>query len=378
MIPKISIIILNYNGWRDTIECLESVLRSNYENYQVIVTDNNSPNKSMDHILAWAEGGLKVSVNEDNPLRSLSDPPVAKPVSYIYYGKEQAEKGGEPAREKQLEDSLAAGGNLPVRYPLILIQTGSNLGFAGGNNVGIRYALSRDFDYVFLLNNDAVVTQNALNEIVADALKNPQAGMVAPRVFKYRNPDVIDRLGLVIAKSGFACDRQQDDDGPLLCPSGCAALYSRAMLSAIVCEGQYFDEDFFMFCEDSDLGLRAQLKGFNAVLSENAVVFHKGGGSPGTYFLHRNTIWAIIKNFPLKLLLKNSLWILMVQIGGLIKALNSTRRDAVLKGKADGIRGIRKMWAKRYKCNGYNLPIDKRPFIRHSQANTKNESGEKL
>src|SRR3972149_4247713 len=102
---KVSVIILNYNGWRDTIECLESVLRSNYPNYQVIVIDNDSPNKSMDYIKTWAESGLDVGINEDNQLRSLSNPPLAKPLPYVYYTREEAERGGDSVREKQLEDS---------------------------------------------------------------------------------------------------------------------------------------------------------------------------------------------------------------------------------------------------------------------------------
>ncbi len=68
--PKVYVIILNYNGWADTIECLESVLRNDYLNYQVIVLDNNSPNNSIEYIKAWAEGN--VWLKSDHPLRNLS------------------------------------------------------------------------------------------------------------------------------------------------------------------------------------------------------------------------------------------------------------------------------------------------------------------
>lgn len=370
MSPKVAVIILNYKDWRDTVECLESVLRSNYENYQAIVINNDSLGKSMDYIKAWAEGRLSVSLAMDNPLPSY--PPVAKPLHYVYYTREQAEKGGDADKERQCECFLANNSTVAMRYPLILIQTGSNLGFAGGNNVGIRYAISQDFDYVFILNDDTVVGQEAISEMVSDALKNLQAGMVAPKIFNYYKPDVVDRLGLFITKSGWAYDRKCHDDGPLLCPSGCAALYSRAVFCATVWNGEYFDEDFFMYCEDSDLGLRAQLKGFRAVLSEKATVFHKGPKSQegpertklNAYYLQRNTIWVLAKNFPGKLLAKNFLWILIIHVGGLVASLRRRRRNAVLKGTADGIRGIRRMWQKRSKCNKYNLPIDERPLMR--------------
>jgi len=69
---KVYLIILNYNGWQDTIECLESVLRNDYTNYQVIVIDNNSPNNSMEYLRAWTEGNIDVWVSPKNPLRNFS------------------------------------------------------------------------------------------------------------------------------------------------------------------------------------------------------------------------------------------------------------------------------------------------------------------
>ena len=89
------IIILNWNGWKDTIECLESVLRNDYPSYQVIVVDNNSPNNSMEHIKAWAEAKQEVLTPElTHPLYHLSHPPVKKPIPYVYYTREQDERSG--------------------------------------------------------------------------------------------------------------------------------------------------------------------------------------------------------------------------------------------------------------------------------------------
>jgi len=85
--------LLNYNNWQDTVECLESVLRNDYPNYQVIVIDNNSPNNSMEYLKAWADGRLDVWVSPKNPLRNLSFPPLKKPIPYVYYTREEAEKG---------------------------------------------------------------------------------------------------------------------------------------------------------------------------------------------------------------------------------------------------------------------------------------------
>ena len=100
-VPKVYIILLNYNGWQDTIECLESVIKNDYPNYQVIVVDNNSPNNSMEHLKSWSEGKLDVWVNPHNPLGSLSFPPVQKPIPYVYYTREDAEKGGNLTLEEK-------------------------------------------------------------------------------------------------------------------------------------------------------------------------------------------------------------------------------------------------------------------------------------
>src|SRR3972149_2191038 len=91
--PKAYIIILNYNGWADTIECLESVFRNDYPDYRVIVCDNNSQDGSLEYIKAWAEGRLNAPVPR-NLLWEHSFPPVPKPVLYVEYNRVQAEAGG--------------------------------------------------------------------------------------------------------------------------------------------------------------------------------------------------------------------------------------------------------------------------------------------
>ena len=105
--PKVAIIILNWNGWKDTLECLESVFRNTYPNYQVIVVDNGSTDGSMEKIKAWADGKQDVLTPEPtHPLYHLSHPPVKKPIPYMYYTREEAEKGG----NFKLEEKLKAKG----------------------------------------------------------------------------------------------------------------------------------------------------------------------------------------------------------------------------------------------------------------------------
>ena len=155
MNSKVYIILLNYNGWKDTIECLESVLKNDYENYQIIVVDNDSPNNSMEYIINWAEDKQEVIYDEDSQLKHLSQTHIPKPLPYVFYTKEDALNGGDREKESKLNN------------PIIFIQSGENGGFAAGNNIGIKYALSKDdFEYIWLLNNDTVVESKSLKSLV--------------------------------------------------------------------------------------------------------------------------------------------------------------------------------------------------------------------
>jgi len=361
--PKVAIIVLNWNGWWDTIECLESLQRLTYPNYQIIVVDNRSTDDSVEKIKAWARGEIPVKS------KFFDYDPTTKPVQWIEYDRETAEAGGIPKEEVKLE------GVVPNRK-MVLIQTGKNLGFAGGNNVGIRYALKNRADHVFILNNDTIVEPGALTEMVRIAWQDPnRIGMVAPTVLEYYRPEFIDRLGIVLTKSGLGYDRKRENEGPLLCPSGAAALYSRSMLLAVASKGrEFFDEDFFMYCEDMDIGFRAVLRGFKAVLVDRAILFHKGGAPSGgrglaksIYFRCRNTIWFIVKNYPVSFLIKYALWILLGQLGGLVRNIGRKEFVFVWRGKIDGLKGVKRMWLKRAKRDAQirhcDIPISRRPFI---------------
>jgi len=171
--PKVAIIILNWNGWKDTIECLESVFRNTYPNYQVIVVDNGSTDGSIEKIKAWADG------KQTHPLYHLSHPPVEKPIPYIYYTREEAERGGNLKFEEKVtrewqeqKKSNSKELNPTSPYPLIFIQTGKNLGFAGGNNIALNMMLNRnECKYIWLLNPDIIIEKDTLEKIVNFAYK---------------------------------------------------------------------------------------------------------------------------------------------------------------------------------------------------------------
>ena len=204
MSPKVFIIILNWNGWKDTLECLESVLRNSYLNYQVIVIDNGSTNGSMEKIKNWAEGKQEALTPElKNTLYHLSHPPVTKPIPYICYTRAEAEKGGNIILEKKITKEWQERNktddkeiNQTSPYPLILIQSGENLGFAGGNNVGIRYLFKKkDFGYIWLLNNDTVIENISLIEMVRLGENINNIGAIGSKIFFYYTPNIIQALG---------------------------------------------------------------------------------------------------------------------------------------------------------------------------------------
>lgn len=276
--PKVYIILLNYNGWVDTIECLESVLRNDYPNYQVIVVDNNSPNNSMEYLKAWAEGKLDVWVNPDNSLRNLSFPPGSKPLPYVYYTREEAEKGGNPEIEKDLKNKMPK--DTTSKYPLVFIQSGDNLGFAGGNNIGIRYTMAKnDFEYIWLLNNDTVIKKDALKKLVEFAEKN-YTGISGSVLMYYDSPNTVQAYGGHINKffgtSHHILKKEQIKD-KLDYIVGASFLINKRVIEKI----GLLPEDYFLYYEEVDYCFNARKNGFSLAVVLDSVVHHKEGQSTG-------------------------------------------------------------------------------------------------
>ena len=191
------------------------------------------------------------------------------------------------------------------RSRVTLLESPINLGFAGGNNLGIRAAQG---SYVALLNNDAVARPGWIAALVAAAEADARVGMCASKVFVMEADGVLDSAGLLRSADGIGRGRgrlERDGEtysqaGEALIPSACAALYRRAMLDEI----GLFDEDFFAYCEDSDLGLRGRLAGWTCRYVPDAVVHHAYSRSTSPYsafkafHVERNRCWVVLKCFP--------------------------------------------------------------------------------
>jgi GT2 family glycosyltransferase len=261
------VVLANMNGFRDTIECLESVVRSDYAALRIIVLDNGSTDGSVDHIVAWATGS---AVPAPPPaLPHLSWPPVTKPIGVTQWTRAQLEAG-----ERINWDGA----------PIALVANGANLGFGGGNNVAIRYAIRADPEaYVLLLNNDTVVARDMVSAMVRAAAR-ANVGAVGATLLQYRAPERVEMLGgaTISMWSGFITPigagqpRTASRSGVALdYVSGCCMLITPAGLSRV---GE-IDERFFVYSEDTDWGVRARQAGLDLVFCAEAELWHKGGST---------------------------------------------------------------------------------------------------
>ncbi|MBI5560855.1 MAG: glycosyltransferase family 2 protein [Deltaproteobacteria bacterium] len=266
--PIVSIIIVNFNGIRFLKKCLESVYKQSFPSFEVVFVDNGSTDGSIEFVRK----------------------------------------------------------NFPETR---LVENGENLGFAAGNNRGI--GISRG-GFILTLNNDTELKDDFLISLMNAAQHSGKdAAMWAPKILSMEKKDGIDSVGgLLIYPDGSARGRgrlekdigQYDKPAEVFIPSACCALYKKEMLDSV----GLFDEDFFAYCEDTDLGLRARLVGWKTLSVPDAVVYHyysgtAGGFSPFKAFLvERNRIWVTLKILPTRYLLLTpfyTLWRYSVHAYGL-------------------------------------------------------------
>lgn len=214
---RVAIVVLNWNGWRDTLACIASLKKLSYPNVELIVVDNGSSDGSQNQIEAHVPG-LKV------------------------------------------------------------LQTGSNLGFGGGCNAGIRQALAQGADYVWLINSDATVSAGALTEMVRLADGQSLLGAVGSVVYEVDEPDRIQLWGGGQVNLWTGVSRHQVSPGQLDFVSGASILLRREAVEQV---GLFEDQIFFMYWEDSDFGFRLRQAGWRLGVAENSRVWHKLSASLG-------------------------------------------------------------------------------------------------
>jgi hypothetical protein len=244
MPPRVAIIIVIWNGQADTLECLHSLSADTYANKEIVIVDNGST-----------------------------------------------------------DDSVAG---IRREFPQVtILETGENLGFTGGNNVGIRHALAHGADYLYLLNNDTTVEPGALAALVAAAQADPARGLLAPIIYEYDPPRKIWFAGSQMdLPRGAAWHDNSHIPAPTETPfeipwaTGCAMLIPAPLMRQL--DG--FDDRYYLSWEDVDLCVRVRKAGRQVVAVPAAIIYHKGGRSGRrvsgirNYYAVRNSLLLMRKH----------------------------------------------------------------------------------
>lgn len=281
--PKVAIVILNWNGWKDTIECLESIYQINYPEFNVIVVDNHSQDKSLQKIKEFTKGKIEVKST------FFSHNHHSKPIIIEEFNEVELET------KKIGKDFF----NLPSNKKLILIKNDKNYGFAKGNNIGMSYALKYlNADYILLLNNDTVVDPQFLDELVIIAESNDKIGFVGPKTYFYGNKNIIQLAGggNISLKSGrcYEIAYNQEDKGEydknldLDFIAGSCLLCKKEAIENI----GLLDPTFFMYWEDADWCFKGRKTDYKSTYAFKSKIWHKHGTSSNNpfkiYYYYRN------------------------------------------------------------------------------------------
>lgn len=294
MKKDVSIIIVHYNTLKETKDCIQSLSDINHVgfNYHIVVVDNGSK-----ELLSFSNLFLK------------KNPKVA------------------------------------------LIRSEGNLGFSGGNNLGIQYAIDNyDSDYYLLLNSDTVVSKDFLQKLYEMVEKDPQIGLCSPKIYFHKGYEFfansykeaekhhvlwyvggkVDWLNLLSYHKGIdEVDRGQfDNESEVDFATGCALMIGREVIERV---GR-LDDSFFLYGEDVDFSLRVREAGFKIMYCPDSVVYHKIGRSTGgagsslqQYYQTRNRLFLALRHAPWK----NKLTALHL-IFNILRSGNTIERKAVL------------------------------------------------
>lgn len=248
--PLVFIVLLNYNGAEDTIDCLKSLQNVGYSAMNIVVVDNASTDDSVERLII-------------------------------------AQKD----------------------YEFIFLISEENNGFSAGNNIGIRYALEKDADYVLLLNNDTVVKPDFLSLAVEASENDDSVGLTIGKILYYKEPDLIWYGGGELKQPynysihlGFRENQNKPEFNHqryVTYATGCYFLLKRAAIEKV----GLMDEDYFLYCEDTDYSIRMTRGGFRMLYCPQSVIYHKVSASTGkgsafsTYYIARNNIMLFKKFF---------------------------------------------------------------------------------
>jgi GT2 family glycosyltransferase len=271
--PKVTILLLNYNGWKDAIECLESVYKITYPNWEVLLVDNGSEDDSVSKIKEWAAGKIPVES------KFFEYDAERKPIEYIeelFYDEEEARV---KVSEKEKEWDM-----LLPHQKLSILRIEKNCGFTGGNNIGIEYILrKKKTDYILLLSNDTVVDKYLLKELVKVAESDPEIGVVGPKIYFYDyngRKDIINFAGGKInfwKGQGYHIGANEIDKGQHdeirevdYVEGSCFSIKKK-----VIEKVGMLDHEYFAYWEEADWCVRIKKGGYKLCYVPKAKIWHK-------------------------------------------------------------------------------------------------------
>lgn len=300
--PRLAVVIINWNRWADTLECLESLMRTDWP-VRIIVIDNASDDDSLARIRGWADGSEPWDPPA-GPLGRLTRPALSKPIPFV-----------------ELDDEAALV-ERPGAELLTIIRSSYNRGFAGGNNLAMRHALGDPaVAYCWCLNNDTVVEPEAPRALITRLDATHKVGMCGTQVRYYHRPGMWQQLNGSRFKLITGMSEGIGRDQPVTRPFdpkkvaretdfvlGASIAVSRAFLETV----GFMEESYFLYFEEMDWSVRNRGR-FAIAFAHGAIIYHKEGGSIGSsgkkgqrsetseYYLMRSRIKFYRRNFPLLL-----------------------------------------------------------------------------
>lgn len=293
MQKKVYIVVLNWNGEDNTIECLNSLKKINYDNYKIVVVDNGSADGSVFEI--------------------------------------------------------------KKRFPEVeIIENKTNLGFAGGNNIGIKYAMKNQADYILLINNDTITDSNFLIKLVEAGESDKGIGILGPKILFWSEPSRIwfagGKINWLKNKGvhigwGEIDNGQYDKIKEVGYLTGCCLLIKKEVINKV----GVFPEDYFLYYEDLDFSLRVKNFGYKCIYVYKSKIYHKvskstkPGSSEYIYYHTRNGLTLAKRNGSLLskiILYPHCIFLLLKQLVKIV--IFPKKRNwsyAVLKGERDFLLG---------------------------------------
>jgi len=256
MLPLVSVVIPNWNGKEYLRDCIASLREQTHNNLEIIVVDNASTDDSVEYLRK----------------------------------------------------------NFPETK---VIKHSKNFGFGAANNTGIRVAQGK---YIMMLNNDTRLEPKCVEELRKSIDKDEKFGACASKILLEHEGNLVDVAGIVVCLDGLSIGRGRlessdkfNNEEEVFFASDCACLYRKEMLEDIGLTNEIYDEDFFAYADETDMGWRAQLAGWKCIYNPKAVVHHLHSASSSNYssfkafLVERNRIWVAVKSFPVSFLILGSL-----------------------------------------------------------------------